>query len=338
MKSENLIFIIINAILIYILYNKNNKKNMFESFSNEVENERVNLLDNLNYDLNDIINDDFTKEVYILENITDTNVYTKNTIPECLSDILNEKLKHLLYENCKDYKDGRYSNIDLERVYEEKDDSNNSRYVVILFVYDYEKFNSNKMLADFIINLQTKEFYLNTIEEYEKVFANIINNYDKKIYNFYENNKDYNYNGGYLSYNTPEEDLLEILNKNYLYNKKLSYLRNKSLNFSNIDFHEEPKYLDEYSNTELPINQIDISNKTICNKYINNTWDSNGLPIEIPIEIPNNCILHNTSTSQNINEPNKYPSFPLDNIEKSNYNWLIDPVRNNIIRQEGYVF
>ena len=59
---------------------------------------------------------------------------------------------------------------------------------------------------------------------------------------------------------------------------------------------------------------------------------------DLNLNEPNNCILHNSSESGNINIPNKYPTFPQTNIENSNYNWLIDPVRNNIIRQHGYVF
>ena len=190
------------------------------------------------------------------------------------------------------------------------------------------------MLIDFVINLNTEEIYINTMEEFKKAFPNIINRYDYKIYNFYENDKEHNYIGGYLSENTSDDDLLEILNKEYLNNKKLSYLKNKSLDFSNIKFKTSKKYLDNYSDINLPINQNKFNDDIFCNKYINSTWDSNGLPIELDSD----CILHNTSTSINIDQPNKYPSFPLNNIEESDFNWLIDPVRNNIIRQHGYVF
>ena len=147
----------------------------------------------------------------------------------------------------------------------------------------------------------------------------------------------YLYTGGFLGNMSPEYELLELLDNNYKKENKYSYLKNKSLDYSNIKFKDsDKKYLEEYTKLILPENQKQIRSNLFCNKHFDNFWDTNGLPIKNLYA--DNCIFHNSSETENINIPNKYPSFPKKNIENSNYNWLIDPIRNNIIRQHGYVF
>ena len=84
----------------------------------------------------------------------------KDTIDVDLNDLLKFYINNL--------EDGLNIN-DLERAYEEIDNNDNHRYVIILFVYDY-KINSNKMLIDFVINLNTEEIYINSMEELKKHF------------------------------------------------------------------------------------------------------------------------------------------------------------------------
>ena len=330
MKTENFIFLIINIILLYILYIKNNKYDLKESFISE------NIDKNLIYDVEKISEtENNSNEIkYILE-IDDINIYTKNTLSENINIFLINIIKDIISDKTTEVFDVK----EIERVYEIFDLEGNIRFVAIFFVYNMNHFNSNKLVIDFVINKNNySNIHLNSIQEFDKVYPNILNRYDKKIYNFYEDSKDYLYIGGYLSEMPPEYELLELLDNKYKKEKNYSYLKNKSLDYSDIKFKDSnKKLLKEYTKLILPKNQKNLTSNIFCNKHFDNFWDTNGLPIQ-NLNEPNNCILHNSSESGNINIPNKYPTFPQTNIENSNYNWLIDPVRNNIIRQHGYVF
>ena len=300
MKTENFVFLIINLILLYILYIKNNKYDLKETFiSEDIDN-------NLMYDIETetTIEPDSEDIKYILE-IDNINIYTKNTLSENMNDFLINIIKHIISTKTSEIFDVK----EIERVYEIYDLEGNIRFVIIFFVYNLSYFNSNKLVVDFVINKNNNSnIHLNSIQEFEKVYPNILNRYDKKIYNTYEDNKEYLNTGGFLGNMSPEYELLELLDNNYKKENKYSYLKNKTLDYSNIKFKDsDKKYLEEYTKLILPENQKQIRSNLFCNKHFDNFWDTNGLPIKNLYA--DNCIFHNSSETENINIPNKYPSF-----------------------------
>ena len=183
---------------------------------------------------------------------------------------------------------------DIERVYEEIDIYNNRRYVIIFFIYNLNYFNSNKLLIDFVTNFDTNFVYVNIIKEFYNSYPNIINNYDNIIFN-----------RAYLENNTPNDDLNEILKQDYLNNYNYAYLSDSSLNFTNINIYSSNKNLKDLSTIYLPNTQLQLTDNISCDKYINDKWDKNGNLIKNN----KNCILHNSSTTKNIDQPEKYPNF-----------------------------
>ena len=303
-------------------YSNNTNSVIINNNNNNIKNSNLNNNSkNLkNSNLNNIIitdNNIFIDIKYILGDNIIKNVYTKNTISENLKNVLLYYLK-LIISNIIDK---TYFNLnDMERIYEEIDQFNNRRYVIVFFVYNLNYFNSNKLLIDFIINFDTQFIYLNNIKEFYNSYLNIINKYDRLIYN-----------RAYLDNNTPEDDLNEILKDDYLKNYKYAYLSDTSLDFTNIFLVEsDNKNLKELSTIYLPNTQIHLTENIFCDKYINGTWDKHG-NLKKNTE---DCILHNSSTTQNIDVPDKFPYFGSD--KDTNYYWLIDAARNNIIRQHGY--
>ena len=122
---------------------------------------------------------------YILE-IDNINIYTKNTLSENMNDFLINIIKHIISTKTSEIFDVK----EIERVYEIYDLEDNIRFVTIFFVYNLSYFNSNKLVVDFVINKNNNSnIHLNSIQEFEKVYPNILNRYDKKIYNTYEDNK-----------------------------------------------------------------------------------------------------------------------------------------------------
>jgi len=295
-----------------IVNNNNNNENNTNINTNSTKFKNNNL-DNIIVENNYV----YIDIKYILGDNTTKNVYTKGTIPENLKNVLLYYLKNII------------SNIinitsfnlnDMEKIYEEIDNFNNRRYVIIFFVYNLNYFNSNKLIIDFIVNFDTHFIYLNNIKEFYNSYPNIINKYDKVIYN-----------RSILDNNTPEDDLNEILKDDYLKNCKCAYLSDTSLDFTNIYlFESNKKQLKDYSTIYLPNTQFNLTENIFCDKYINGTWDKKGNLIKNNEE----CILHNSSTTKNIDVPDKYP--PLGTKKNGNYFWLADPSRGNIIRQHGY--
>ena len=253
---------------------------------------------------------------FILHNDSFKNVYTKGTIPENLNNVLTYYLKNILSVLINI---NTFNIRDIERVYEEIDTHNNRRYVIIFFVYNLNFFNSNKLVIDFVVNFNTNFVYLNNVREFYNAYPNLINKYDFQIGN-----------RGYLADNTIEEDLNEILKNDYLKHSNYAYLSDSSLDFTNIYLSNSRKCLQNLSKIYLPNTQSNLIEKNICDKNINGTWDKYG-----NLKKGNeNCILHNSSSTKNIHLPTKYPNFA--DTRNSNYDWLIDVSRNNIIRQHGY--
>jgi hypothetical protein len=300
-------------------YNNNNTITINSNNSNNNSNLNTNSSNIKNSNLNNIIvkHDSIYIDIkYILEDNAIKNVYTKATIPENLNNVLIYNIKNILSSIIHI---NTFNLKDLERIYEEIDQYNNRRYVVIFFVYNLNFFNSNKLVIDFIVNFDTHFIYLNTIKEFYNSYPNLVNKYDSLIYN-----------RGFLDNNTIEEDLNEILKEDYLKNYKYSYLSDTSLDFTNIFLIESNKNLEDFSKIYLPNTQMNLIENNICDKNINGIWDKNGNLLKGT----ENCILHNSSSTKNIDVPDKYPYFVND--KHSNYYWMIDVGRNNIIRQHGY--
>ena len=134
-------------------YSNNTNSVIINNNNNNIKNSNLNNNSkNLkNSNLNNIIitdNNIFIDIKYILGDNIIKNVYTKNTISENLKNVLLYYLK-LIISNIIDK---TYFNLnDMERIYEEIDQFNNRRYVIVFFVYNLNYFNSNKLLIDFII-------------------------------------------------------------------------------------------------------------------------------------------------------------------------------------------
>ena len=351
-KTQYILTTIIIILISYHVYNNSNQMLREKDINNNLDQELDNLEDenieptsksynynnnntvlikndiNMNDNINDNIDDNYNNiilennEVYIdtkiiLSGNNIKNVYTKATIQPNLKSVLLYYLKKII---SKIINITSFNLNDIERVYEEIDSNNNRRYVIIFFIYNLNYFNSNKLLIDFVINFDNEFIYLNNLKEFYNSYQNIINNYDDIIFN-----------RAYLKNSTQEDDLNEILKEDYLKNYKYAYLSDTSLDFTNIYLNKSSKSLKDLSTIFLPNTQVRLTENIFCDKYTNGTWDKNGNLIK------NNqdCILHNSSTTQNIDVPDKYPYFGSD--KEIDYYWLIDPLRNNIIRQEGYV-
>ena len=376
MKCLNLFFILINLVLLWIIFKKNNvnetdniiqneytnnvplfynnvnfinvkeKKSdlTMNNFKEDINNNVSNLSDNIKYNKNTNISLNLTRLNIVdnakisLNKTSVDNVYIKNTIPNDLSDFLLEVIKISIHNKINS---SNFIVKDLERVYEQVDEYNNRRYVIIFMLYDTKHFHTDKIIIDFIININNDNLYVNTIKQIFNSYSNLVNNYDRKILNLINDGKNYYYTGGYLKDNKPIDDMIEIINSDYKDNYKLDYL-NIELNFSNIDFDfKNKKYLDEYSEIYLPSqnikkDKISLKNPNFCKKNLNNQWDKNGILKHNPKN--KDCILQDTTSSYVNNQPEFYPSFILNNNNNSSYSWLIDPSRNNIIRQHGYTF
>lgn len=351
-KTQYILTTIIIILISYHVYNNSNQMLREKDINNNLDQELDNLEDenieptsksynynnnntvlikndiNMNDNINDNIDDNYNNiilennEVYIdtkiiLSGNNIKNVYTKATIQPNLKSVLLYYLKKII---SKIINITSFNLNDIERVYEEIDSNNNRRYVIIFFIYNLNYFNSNKLLIDFVINFDNEFIYLNNLKDFYNSYPNIINNYDDIIFN-----------RAYLKNSTQEDDLNEILKEDYLKNYKYAYLSDTSLDFTNIYLNKSSKSLKDLSTIFLPNTQVRLTENIFCDKYTNGTWDKNGNLIK------NNqdCILHNSSTTQNIDVPDKYPYFGSD--KEIDYYWLIDPLRNNIIRQEGYV-
>ena len=68
---------------------------------------------------------------------------------------------------------------------------------------------------------------------------------------------------------------------------------------------QSTKSLPDFNTIYLPNTQVRLTENIFCDKYINGTWDKNG----ILNKNNEDCILHNNSTTQNIDVPDKYPNF-----------------------------
>lgn len=349
-NTQNLLIVsIITMIAYYLLVNKENENNINNSLNNSLNSNNNELIEiensnnynysnnntvvvnntNVNTNLSNVNNDSNINNIVvqdnyvhidvklILEDDSIKNVYTKGTIPENLNNVLIYTIKNILSSIINV---NTFNLKDLERIYEEIDKYNNRRYVVIFFVYNLNYFNSNKLVIDFVVNFDTNFIYLNTIKEFYNSYPNLINKYDSIIYN-----------RAFLDNTTVEEDLDEILKEDYLKNYQYSYLSDTSLDFTNIFlFGSNKKYLKDLSTIYLPNTQTNLIENHLCDKYINGVWDKNGNLVKGN----ENCILHNSSSTQNIDVPDKYPHF--GSVNHGNYHWLIDVARNNIIRQHGY--
>jgi len=351
-KTQYILTTIIIILISYHVYNNSNQMLREKDINNNLDQELDNLEDenieptsksynynnnntvlikndiNMNDNINDNIDDNYNNiilennEVYIDTKIilggnNIKNVYTKATIQPNLKSVLLYYLKKII---SKIINVTSFNLNDIERVYEEIDSNNNRRYIIIFFIYNLNYFYSNKLLIDFVINFDNEFIYLNNLKDFYNSYPNIINNYDDIIFN-----------RAYLKNSTQEDDLNEILKEDYLKNYKYAYLSDTSLDFTNIYLNKSSKSLKDLSTIFLPNTQVRLTENIFCDKYTNGTWDKNGNLIK------NNqdCILHNSSTTQNIDVPDKYPYFGSD--KEIDYYWLIDPIRSNIIRQEGYV-
>ena len=336
LNTIHLIIIIINFSLLYLYINKKkrnqsninlNNINLSNLSNNLIKMSKISTSTNINNANNNNANINNAK--YLLNNNI-TNVYTKNTIPEHLNTMLLYITKLIISKLINI----NFNLHDFEKIYEQIDDNNNKRYVIIFFVYNVNDYNSNKLLLDFIINVDNNYIYINNIQEFENSYANIINNYDNKIIDFKSDNKNYYYTYGYLNNNTPEEDLIKILNKDYKNNYNYNYL-DTELGYSNINFKiSDKKYLNEYSKKYLPNPNIKKQH-LFCNKNLNNNWNKKGILKKNKNNNNKDCIFQNTTSTLINPEPNKYPSFILNNTHNSSYSWLIDPLRKNI-REPGY--
>ena len=350
-KTQYILTTIIIILISYHVYNNSNQMLREKDINNNLDQELDNLEDenieptsksynynnnntvlikndiNMNDNINDNIDDNYNNiilennEVYIdtkiiLSGNNIKNVYTKATIQPNLKSVLLYYLKKII---SKIINITSFNLNDIERVYEEIDSNNNRRYVIIFFIYNLNYFNSNKLLIDFVINFDNEFIYLNNLKDFYNSYPNIINNYDDIIFN-----------RAYLKNITFEDDLDEILKEEYLKNYKYAYLNNTSLDFTNIYLNQH-KLLKDLSTIFLPNTQVRLTENIFCDKYTNGTWDKNGNLIKNNQE----CILHNSSTTKNIDVPDKYPYFGSD--KEIDYYCLIDPIRNNIIREEGYI-
>ena len=162
------------------------------------------------------------KDKIVLDGDCQTNIYTKDTIPEnkneYIIEILSIVLKHIKgIDNEQDY----YLK-DIDQLYVQMDKYENKRYIVVAFIYDIRNFYTMKIAVDFVRKHGDDELYVNSIGNEFSSNYDVLNRYDFSIFS----------HGYLMNYNMFEKDARAILDENY---KK--YFRLIGIDDSTLEYH-----------------------------------------------------------------------------------------------------
>ena len=280
-----------------------------------------------------IFNQMSSKDKVVLDGDCQTNIYTRDTIPEnkneYIIEILSIVLRHIKgIDNEQDY----YLK-DIDQLYVQMDKYENKRYIVVAFIYDIRNYYTMKIAVDFVRKYGEDQVYVNSIGNEFSSNYNIVNRYDYSIFS----------HGYLMNYNMYDKDARAILDENYKKYFRLIGVNDSSLEYYRINntykINREniTKYdLDDYNKYYYPPGLPNPDSSAFCEKHLND-WSTHGVKFENP-HIPKNCIANNNPARVISNTPYEGPGVVTQRVDENKYEWMNDATRGNLIRTSGYKF
>lgn len=275
---------------------------------------------------------------------TTHEILTKDVVDDQTKSFVINNLKQII-TNINSISSTNYYIKTIENLYIQTDRRNNKRYIVDFFIYDIKHYYTIRILIDFVI--VDSVLYVNIINILSGSNVNIINKYDYKFnskgilldIDMFTNNIEHLLNTHYKQYynivgvnsDTDLEysrtNLSNVLTLQSLNNIRFpSNLSSDTLN--NLHMKDLDSYLEIYS----PQNIDKLKSPQFCEKYLTE-WDNMGIPLQKPIQ--KSCILHNTSTVSEYNEPWFGPSSIFNRVSNDQYQWLKNPANGNIMKSSS---
>ena len=118
----------------------------------------------------------------VLSGDCQTNIYTRDTIPENKNEYLIE-LSSLILSHIKNIDNEQdYYLKQIDQVYYQIDRDQNKRYIVVAFIYDIRNYYTLKIVIDFVRKYEEDRLYINSIGSEFSSNYNILNRYDYTIF------------------------------------------------------------------------------------------------------------------------------------------------------------
>ena len=277
-----------------------------------------------------IFNQMSSKDKVVLNGNCQTNVYTRDTMPEnknqYIIDLLDIILKHVKgIDNNQDY---FLKTID--QAYVQIDSNENKRYSIVAFIYDIRNYYTMKIAVDFVREKDDDQLYVNSIGNEFSSNYDVLNRYDFSIFS----------HGYLMNYNMFDKDARAILDENYKKYFRLIGINDTSLeyyklnNTYKINRANITKYdLDDYNKYYYPPGLPNVESGPFCEKHLND-WAEDSVKFENPYT-PGSCFVHNNAAREQINRPYFAPGVVTQRTDENEYSWQADPARGNIIRSLG---
>ena len=264
----------------------------------------------------------------VLKGDCQTNIYTRDTIPENKNEYLIE-LSSLILGHVKNIDNEQdYYLRDIDQVYYQMDRDQNKRYIVVAFIYDIRNYYTLKIVIDFVRKYEEDQLYINSIGSEFSSNYNILNRYDYTIFS-----------KGYLkNYDMFHKDARAILDENYKKYFKLQGVNDTSLEFNTyrIDKANFKTYdLDDYNKYYYPPGLPNVDSGPFCEKHLND-WSKHSVKFENPY-IPKDCVANNNAAVRELNLPYDAPGVVTTRTDQNMYSEYFKPERGNIIRAGGGV-
>ena len=239
-------------------------------------------------------------------------IYNKNTIQTELNEYLVITMKGII-NSINQISDTEYYLKEIENVYAIIDQNNNRRFIVDFFIYDTQHYYTIRLIADIVI--MDGERYINYLNLHTGSNPTLINKYDLKFRS----------SGILLDTDMFHEDIAKLFDNYYMNSFKIVNQNQDRNDVFSVDSFKnmylpasvspktykelEKKDLSSYLEMYLPENQNTIQSPSFCNKY-KIEWDKYG----IMNETGEDCLLHNTQTALEVNQPYDVPNIAYDRI------------------------
>ena len=280
-----------------------------------------------------IFNEMSSKDKLVLDGDCQTNIYTKDTIPQnknnYVIELLTVILKHV--KNIDNQQD--YYLKDIDQLYVQMDKYGNKRYILVGFIYDIRNYYTLKIAVDFVIRHNKQEIYINSIGNEFSSNYNIVNRYDYSIFS----------HGYLMNYNMYDKDARAILDKSYKKHFRLIGINDSSLEYYIINntykinhFNTTNYDIDDYNKYYYPPGLPNPDSSAFCEKHTND-WSTHGVKFENP-HAPKDCIANNNATKVISTTPYVGPGVVTKRVDENVYEWINEATKGNLIRASGYKF
>tara|TARA_B100000902_G_C27290607_1_gene906916 strand:- start:325 stop:1290 length:966 start_codon:yes stop_codon:yes gene_type:complete len=239
-------------------------------------------------------------------------IFNKNTIPTDSNEYLVKVFKGII-SSINQISHTDYYLKEIENVYIISDQKDNRRFIVDLFIYDVKHYYTIRLIADIVI--MNNEQYINYLNLHTGSNPTLINKYDLKFRS----------SGILLDTDMFHEDIAKLFDNYYINSFKIVNQYQDSNDVFTVNSFKnmylpasvspktrsdlEKKDLSSYLEMYLPENQNTIQSPSFCNKY-KIEWDKYGIMNETGKE----CLLHNTQTALEVNQPYDSPNIAYDRI------------------------